>query len=61
MDRLLTMAEVAEMLGVPIATLRFWRHRGTAPQALKLNGTVRFREADVRAWLDAQLEPAAGE
>lgn len=61
MDRLLTMTEVAEMLGVPIATLRWWRNQGTAPRAIKLNGHVRFREGDVHAWLDAQLEPAAGE
>jgi hypothetical protein len=33
-DRLLTIAEVSEMLRGPIATLRWWRHIGEGPRGL---------------------------
>ena len=31
-DELLTIAEVADVLRVPLATLRYWRHLGTGPE-----------------------------
>jgi predicted DNA-binding transcriptional regulator AlpA len=56
---LLKLTEVAEMLGVPPATLRFWRHQGdTGPKSAKLGRRVVYREADVLAWVDAQFEDA---
>ena len=30
---LLTIAETAELLRTPVATLRYWRHRNTGPAA----------------------------
>ncbi len=32
-DELLTIGEVADIVRVPIATLRYWRHLGTGPHS----------------------------
>jgi DNA-binding transcriptional MerR regulator len=53
-DELLTIAEVADVLRVPIATLRYWRHLGTGPRSFRLGRRVVYRVADLRAWIDAQ-------
>lgn len=52
-ERLLTLREVATMLGVTEATAYQWRYRGEGPPGYRINGgRVRFREADVLAWLE---------
>lgn len=57
MTKLLRLPEVAEMTGIPEATLRFWRHEGhTGPKSAKLGRRVVYREEDVLAWIDAQFE-----
>jgi predicted DNA-binding transcriptional regulator AlpA len=59
-ERLLSEAEVAEILGKPPRTLRQWRYLGVGPKYLKVGATVRYRARDVEAWLKAQeQEPAA--
>lgn len=45
-DRLLTLAEVTERLGVSARTLRRWRQRRLLP-AIRIAGTVRIRLADL--------------
>ena len=35
-DELLTIQEVADLVRVPVATLRYWRHLGTGPRASAL-------------------------
>jgi len=55
--RLGTPEEVAEYLGVPVPTLYQWRHRGVGPRASKVGKHLRYRWADVEAYLD---ESAAG-
>lgn len=60
--RLLSVEDLAEYLDVPIATVRRWRYIGTGPTSLKVGRHVRYRLADVDAWLDAQAStprPAA--
>ncbi len=52
MDKLLTLDEVSHLLQVPVATLRYWRNRGTGPASLKVGAHVRYRGADVRAYVD---------
>ena len=42
-DELLTIDEVAEMLRVPIGTLRYWRHLGAGPHSFKVGRWVRYR------------------
>jgi len=62
---ILTLPEVAELTRRPVATLRYWRHRGEGPRSYKLGRAVVYDLADVLAWLDKQRardngrEPAA--
>lgn len=56
-ERLLTLAEVAELLAVPVGTLYAWRYRGQGPQGYKIGRHVRYRREAVDEWLSRQLEP----
>ncbi len=53
-DELLTMEEVAAVVRVPIATLRYWRHLGSGPQSFRIGRTVRYWRSDVFQWLESQ-------
>ncbi|MGN6781732.1 MAG: helix-turn-helix transcriptional regulator [Marmoricola sp.] len=55
LDRLLSADEVAEFLGIPVATLYQWRHKGTGPGAYRVGRHLRYDAATVRAWLDEHL------
>lgn len=55
---LLTLAEVAEMLRTPEATLRYWRHVGTGPRSFKLGGRVAYKRADVERYVEEQYAKA---
>jgi prophage regulatory protein len=58
--RLLTARELAEQLGVSAETVLRWHRRGELP-AIKLpGGAIRFREADLEAWLDERATPRRG-
>jgi hypothetical protein len=35
-DELLTMQEVADVVRVPVATLRYWCHLGTGPRSFRM-------------------------
>ena len=53
--RLLTSAEVAQVIRVPSATLRYWRHIGIGPNSFKMGPRrVLYLEADVLAWVAEQ-------
>ena len=41
-DELLTMQEVAVVVRVPLATLRYWRHLGTGPRSFRIGRGVRY-------------------
>ena len=45
--RALTEREVADLLGLSVATLRAWRHRGKGPRFLRLGRSVRYLPSDV--------------
>jgi Helix-turn-helix domain len=53
-DELLTIAEVADVLRVPVATLRYWRHLGTGPHSFRIGRGVRNWRSEVSAWLHGQ-------
>jgi excisionase family DNA binding protein len=59
-DRLLTARDVAQFLGIPMATLYSWRTRGIAPRAVRVGKHLRFRRADVDAWVDQHVDDRAG-
>lgn len=54
MSSLLTLPEVAQMLRVPEATLRYWRTQGQGPQGFKVGRRLMFRAERVDQWLAAQ-------
>ncbi len=58
MDPLLSTEDVARHLGVPVATLYAWRTRGEGPRAYRVGKHLRYRSADVVAWLERQADPA---
>jgi DNA-binding transcriptional MerR regulator len=60
-QRLLTDADVAELLGVTKRTIIHWRYEGRAlPPGFKLVGQWRYRPQDVARWLDEQVDMAHG-
>ncbi len=50
-ERLWTLKDVSNFLGVPVGTLYQWRVRGEGPPAFKVGRHVRFDPDQVRAWL----------
>ena len=57
-NKLLTCPDLADELGVPLATVYQWIYKGTAPRNIKVGRHRRFRREDVDAWLDAHSTPA---
>ena len=53
-DELLTMKEVANVVRVPVATLRYWRHLGSGPRSFRLGRSVRYWRTEVLHWLEQQ-------
>ena len=49
----LTIAEVAEMLRMPVESVRYWRHAGKGPASFKLGRRVLYAVEDVEAFVDA--------
>ena len=50
----MTVGQVAEYLGVPVATVYTWNSRDLGPTRLKIGRHVRYRRSDLDAWLDRQ-------
>jgi excisionase family DNA binding protein len=51
-----TTPEVAEYLGVPVQTLYVWRTASKGPRGIKVGKHIRYRWADVDAWLDQHAD-----
>lgn len=60
MEKLLSVEEVADFLGVPVNTLYQWRHKGTGPIAFRVGRFLRYDPAEVRDWLTSNAELAHG-
>lgn len=54
-EKLWTVADVAEYLGVTERTIRTWQQTHKLPY-LKIGGTVRFRRIDVERWAEGFAE-----
>lgn len=48
------MKEVAGVVRVPVATLRYWRHLGSGPRSFRVGRSVRYWRTDVLHWLEQQ-------
>ena len=56
-ERLMTLAELSDLLGVPIGTLYAWRCRGEGPAGYRIGRHVRYRRSVVEAWIERQADP----
>jgi len=54
--RLMTLSEVSDLLGIPVATLYRWRHRGEGPPGYRIGRHVRFRRAAVETWIESRAD-----
>lgn len=53
-DELMSIKEVATIIRVPEATLRYWRHLGSGPHSFRIGRSVRYWRSDVLTWLETQ-------
>lgn len=51
---LLIIKEVAYLLRIPPATVRYWRNIHSGPCSFRIGRHVRYRQADVSTWIDTQ-------
>ena len=50
-ERLWSVEDVSDYLGVPVSTIYCWRSAGTGPPGRRMGKRVRFRPQDVRDWV----------
>ena len=55
-DRLWSVQDVADYLGIPLKTLYNWRTRGVGPRARRVGRYLRYEEQNARAWFTTQSE-----
>ncbi|MGV3518790.1 helix-turn-helix transcriptional regulator [Luteitalea sp.] len=60
-SRALTEREVSDLLGLSVATLRAWRHRGQGPRFLRLGRAVRYLPADLETFVRASVVEGGAE
>lgn len=48
---LLSPQRLADLMDIPVATIYRWRSAGTGPRGHRIGKHVRYRVADVEAWL----------
>jgi predicted DNA-binding transcriptional regulator AlpA len=51
-ERLWTIQDVSDYLGIPVKTLYDWRHRLYGPKAKRVGKHVRYRPEDVIRWFE---------
>lgn len=57
-DELIDEAKLAAKLGVTRSTLQSWRYAAKGPRYIKIGKFIRYRVADVEAYLRAQTRGA---
>ena len=55
-DRLLTVDDLAEYLGVPVTTLYAWRYHRKGPPGFRVGRHVRYRWADIEEWISDRIK-----
>ena len=58
-EALLSDRDIARLTGFSVHTVRRWRFLNQGPRYLKISNLVRYRPADVKAWLESR--PTGGE
>lgn len=51
-ERLWTVSDVSDYLGVPVATLYQWRYLHQGPPAFRVGRHLRYEPTALAAWLD---------
>jgi excisionase family DNA binding protein len=55
-DKLMSLTDVSEMLGIPVHTLYRWRYMGDGPIGYRVGRHVRYRREAVEAWLEQRAD-----
>lgn len=59
MEEILFTSDVSRRIGVPEATLRYWRHLGIGPKSFKLGPRkVAYLGKDLENWIEEQYAKA---
>lgn len=56
LERLLTVEDLAEYLGVPVATIYAWRYHRQGPPGFRVGRHVRYRWADIEEWITDRIK-----
>ena len=59
MDKLLTVQEIAALLGVAESTIYQWTHQGFIPH-VKIGRFVRFRQRQIEKWVEEKSVQGRG-
>ena len=51
---LMTTKDIENEYGIPEGTLRYYRSTGVGPASFRLAGRIKYRRADVLAWIAEQ-------
>lgn len=61
MDILLTAHDASRVLGLAAQTLARWRVEGVGPYHVRVGNRVRYRRADLDAFIDARVRRSTSE
>lgn len=53
-EEMLSTAELAKFLGVPVTTVYAWQTRGNGPAGYRVGRHTRYRVAEVLEWLEGR-------
>jgi excisionase family DNA binding protein len=53
-NKLLSIEDLSDYLGIPENTLYQWRTKGYGPAGFRVGKYVRYRPEDVDSWIEAQ-------
>jgi excisionase family DNA binding protein len=56
-DRMMTVEDLAEYLGLPIGTIYKQRSEETDPPGYRVGKFVRWKRSEVDAWLETKRDP----
>ncbi|MFY4729118.1 helix-turn-helix transcriptional regulator [Nitrospira sp. BLG_2] len=60
-EQLIDQRAMSRMLGITTKTAETWRVRGSGPRFIKVGSLVRYRKADIQAWLISRTASSTSE
>lgn len=60
MEALCGLEEASERLNVPVATLRYWRHKGIGPRSARVGKRVMYRVSDLDTYIASKFSAVEG-